>query len=92
VNTAAFDLAQQFGDDFATELAKAPIGQWVPMASGFGLHLVKVEQRQLPPPPKLADVRQRLENDWRSAAVRKAEDAQLKTLLETYDVVIARPK
>ena len=91
-DAAAFDLAQQFGDDFTAALAKAPIGEWTLLASGFGLHLVKVEQRAVPPPPRLADVRQRLENDWRSAAVRSAQDAQLQTLLAGYDVVIERPK
>ena len=89
----AFDLATQFGDEFAAALDKAPIGQWSgPIASGFGLHLVKLERRAAPPPPKLADLRQRLENDWRSAAVRKAEDANLNALLEGYDVVIERPR
>ena len=92
VDAAAFDLAQEFGDDFAAALATAPIGRWVALPSGFGLHLVRLEQRRTLPPPRLADVRQRLENDWRSAAVRKAEEAQLKTLLAGYDVVIARPK
>lgn len=89
----AFDLATQFGDEFAAALDKAPLGQWSgPIPSGFGLHLVKLERRGAPPPPKLADLRQRLENDWRSAAVRKAEDANLNALLEGYDVVIERPR
>lgn len=89
----AFDLATQFGDDFADALAKVPVGQWHgPVASGFGLHLVKVERRADPPKPRLADTRQRLENDWRAAAVRKAEEEQLKKLLEGYDVVIERPE
>ena len=92
VDAAAFDLAQAFGDDFAAALATASIGRWVVLPSGFGLHLVRVEQRIMPPPPQLADLRQRLENDWRSAAVRKAEEAQLNALLAGYDVVIARPK
>lgn len=91
-NAGAFDVAQQFGDDFAAALAKAPIGAWTLMKSGFGLHLVKLEQRMVPPPARLADVRQRLENDWRSAAVRQAENAQLQILLAGYDVVIERPK
>lgn len=89
----ALDLAAQFGDEFAAALDKAPLGQWTgPIPSGFGLHLVKLERRAAPPPPKLADLRQRLENDWRSAAVRKAEDANLNALLEGYDVVIERPR
>lgn len=87
------DLATQFGDDFADALAKAPVGRWTgPIVSGFGLHVVKVEKRETPPPPKLADMRQRLENDWRSAAVRKAEEDSLNALLKGYDVVIERPR
>ncbi|GAA4769605.1 peptidyl-prolyl cis-trans isomerase [Novosphingobium ginsenosidimutans] len=87
------DIATQFGDDFALALEKAPTGRWTgPVASGFGLHLVKVIRRDNPPPPKLADIRQRLENDWRSAAVRKAEEDNLNALLKGYDVVIEKPR
>ncbi len=87
------DIATQFGDDFTDALGKAPAGRWFgPVASGFGLHVVKVEKREAPPPPKLDDIRQRLENDWRSAAVRKAEAENLKALLKGYDVVIERPQ
>lgn len=87
------DIATQFGDDFAAALEKAPAGRWTgPVPSGFGLHLVKVIRRDNPPPPKLTDVRQQLENDWRSAAVRKAEEDNLNALLKGYDVVIEKPK
>jgi hypothetical protein len=86
------DLAEQFGDDFATSLARLPVGVWTgPVVSGFGLHLVRIDQRVQPPPPRLADVRQRLENDWRSAAIRKAQDAHLQQLLDSYAVEIKRP-
>jgi peptidyl-prolyl cis-trans isomerase C len=89
----AIDIASAFGDEFAAALDKAPVGQWSgPVLSGFGLHLVKVERREAPPAPKLADLRQRLGNDWRSAAVRKAEEDNLNALLEGYDVVIERPE
>lgn len=86
------DLAAQLGDDFAAALATLPVGSWSgPVVSGFGLHLVRITERLPAPPPRLADVRQRLENDWRSAAVRRAQDAQLKALLQGYDVTIKRP-
>ncbi|NBW74944.1 MAG: peptidyl-prolyl cis-trans isomerase [Sphingomonadaceae bacterium] len=92
-STTAFDIASEFGDDFAAALEKAPVGRWSgPVLSGFGLHLVKIERREVPPPPRLSDIRQRLENDWRSIAVRKAEDDNLNALLKGYDVVIARPQ
>ena len=86
------DLAEQLGDDFATALTRLPVGTWMgPVVSGFGLHLVRIDQRVQPPPPRLADVRQRLENDWRSSAIRKAQDAHLQQLLDSYDVEIRRP-
>ena len=86
------DLAEQLGDDFATALARLPVGTWMgPVVSGFGLHLVRIDQRVQPPPPRLADVRQRLENDWRSDAVRNAQDAHLQQLLDSYAVEIKRP-
>ena len=86
------DLAEQLGDDFATALARLPGGTWMgPLVSGFGLHLVRIDQRVQPPPPRLADVRQRLENDWRSSAIRKAQDAHLQQLLDSYDMEIRRP-
>lgn len=92
-NSALIDIATQFGDDFAAALEKAPQGRWTgPVVSGFGLHLVRIEKRVTPPLPKLADIRQRLENDWRSAAVRKAEEDNLSDLLKGYDVVIERPQ
>jgi hypothetical protein len=82
-------LAAEFGDDFAASLARQPAGRWVgPVASGFGLHLVRVERRVDPPRPTLADVRQRVENDWRRAAIAAAEEADLKALMAKYDVVI----
>ena len=86
------DLAEQLGDDFATALARLPVGTWMgPLVYGFGLHLVRIDQRVQPPPPRLADVRQRLENDWRSDAIRNAQDAHLRQLLDSYAVEIKRP-
>lgn len=87
------DLAAQFGDDFAAALGDLPVGRWSgPVASGFGLHLVRVEARRTAPPPSIELVRQRLENDWRTAAVQKAQDDHLTKLLEGYQVVIEQPK
>lgn len=92
-SSALLDIATQFGDDFAAALEQAPLGQWSgPVGSGFGLHVVKVVRREQPPKPDLNAIRQRLENDWRSAAVRKAEDENLAALLKGYDVVIERPR
>ncbi len=89
----ASELASIFGDEFAAALRIAPIGSWTgPIGSGLGLHLVKIDNRTVPAAPRVAEVRQRLENDWRSAAIRHAEDASYRQLLKGYDVVIEQPQ
>ncbi len=82
-------LATQFGDEFAASLAALPAGRWVgPVVSGLGLHIVRIERRLASPRPALADVRQRVENDWRRAAIARAEAEDLAALMAKYDVVI----
>ena len=90
--TPASDVSAVLGDDFVAALGKLPVGQWSgPVASGAGLHLVRIDRRDPPPAPRLADVRQKVENDWRSAATQKAVGEAYVKLLEGYDVVIERP-
>jgi len=92
-NASGADIAGQFGDEFTINLRGLPAGQWRgPVASGLGLHLVKVTGRTAAQPPKLADVRQRVENDWRAGASAKARDDAYARILKGYDVVIELPK
>ena len=89
---AASEVAATLGDSFVADLARLPVGQWSgPVASGVGLHLVRIERRNPVPPPRLADIRQKVENDWRSAATQKAVNEAYIKLLDGYDVVIERP-
>ena len=90
---ATSDVAAQFGDAFAATLHRQRQGQWAgPIASGLGLHLVRVNRGTVPNPPKLTELRQRLENDWRSAAIAAAEDKAYRELLQGYDVTIELPE
>lgn len=88
----ASEVAATLGDAFVADLARLPVGQWSgPVASGAGLHLVRIERRDPAPAPRLADIRQKVENDWRSAATQKAVNEAYIKLLDGYDVVIERP-
>lgn len=92
-NASSADISGQFGDEFTINLRNLPSGQWSgPVASGLGLHLVRVTARAAPHPPRLADVRQRAENDWRAAASTKARDQAYAAMLKGYDVVIELPQ
>ena len=62
------------------------------MSSGFGLHLLRVRQVDATRVPKLADVRQQVENDWRNATRTQREAHAYQALLDGYDIEIARQK
>jgi peptidyl-prolyl cis-trans isomerase C len=90
VSAKAID--RQFGDAFAARLILLPKGEWSgPIASGFGLHLVRVDAVTAVRAPKLAEVRQRVENDWRSATRTARENQAYQTLLDGYDIKIEKP-
>jgi peptidyl-prolyl cis-trans isomerase C len=92
-NAGTADTSGLFGDEFTLNLRNLPVGQWTgPVASGVGLHLVRVEKRGAAEPPKLDKVRQRVENDWRASAGTKARDDAYQRILKGYDVVIELPK
>jgi peptidyl-prolyl cis-trans isomerase C len=91
--SGASSIAATFGDEFTLALRNLPQGQWSgPVASGLGLHLVRVTARTTPEKPSIASVRQRLENDWRAAAVAKAQNEAYTEIAKGYDVVIEKPK
>jgi hypothetical protein len=90
---SASEISGMFGDEFTLALRNQPVGQWLgPLASGLGLHLVRVETRAAPAPPSMANVRQRVENDWRAAAIAKSRDESYARILKGYDVVIELDK
>ena len=89
----ASEISGMFGDEFTLALRTLPLAQWQgPVASGLGLHLVRVSSRGAPITPSLATVRQRVSNDWRAAAIARARADDYARMLRGYDVVIALPK
>lgn len=93
IDAEAFEIDRRFGEGFAAKLADSKTGDWAgPVTSGFGAHLVKVTQAKAAQKPKLADVRQALENDWRSGNVEKRKEAAFQALLEDYDIEIEAPE
>jgi hypothetical protein len=90
-DVAPSEVAERFGDVFAQTIGNLPTGGWHgPIASGFGLHLVKIDGKRMPKPPRLADIRQRVENDWRSEMTARAEEKSYREMAADYDVVIER--
>ena len=90
IDGMAIDLVgREFGEGFAAALARLPVGGWQgPVASGYGLHLVRLESRSAPAVPALADVRAEVLREWENAAREAARAKRLSELRTRYDVVI----
>lgn len=82
-------IAAEFGTGFADALAGLPEGSWQgPVASGYGIHLVRVDRRTQAPVPTLAEVRAAVLREWENDRRVRAREARLQALRERYDVVV----
>ena len=82
-------IARDFGEEFAGQLAKAPVGEWSgPVTSGFGTHLVRVSAIEPAQSPALADVREAVAREWENERRQQAHAAALAKLREQYRVEI----
>lgn len=86
------EIERQFGTPFADALPGLAQGAWAgPVTSGFGSHLVRVRAVKASATPRLVDVRQAVENDWRAATMKEREAKAYQALLEGYDIEIKQP-
>lgn len=82
-------VARDFGAAFATTLVTLPIGQWQgPLASGIGVHLVKLTALVPPVAPPLAEVRAAVQREWENERRVAASEASYARARARYDVVI----
>ena len=90
VANSSIDLvARDFGGNFAKQVGTARVGQWVgPLASGFGVHLVRVSARAAPSLPPLDRVRAAVAREWESDQRTRASDADYRKARADYDVII----
>ena len=70
---------------------KVPTGQWVgPVESGYGLHLVLVEERTEGHLPELAEVRDAVRREWTHARRLESNEKFFQGLLKQYEVVVEK--
>jgi hypothetical protein len=90
---SAADLASLFGEAFAEALLAVPAGGWQgPLASAYGLHLVRVDARRDARLPPLADVRDEVRSDLLAARRAEAAARRLAELRERYEVRVEWPQ
>ncbi len=83
------ELAGIFGAPFAARVMSLPPGPWSePIPSSYGLHLVRVTQRQPGRSPSLSDVRVAVRRDWLEERRAEANRAALARLRQHYEIRI----
>jgi hypothetical protein len=83
------ELAGVFGPAFAHEVQTLPIDEWRgPIASSFGLHLVRVRERSGGRRATVAEVRRELVRDWEEEQRTEAAQRALGQLRARYEVRI----
>jgi len=90
-STKLRDVEAQFGADFVRGLGELEAGDtWQgPVRSGFGWHLVKLTERQVPEPDFEA-LRTAIANDWRAAEIKQRKERAYETLASAYRIDIDR--
>lgn len=86
-------IIQQFGEEFANQVSQLETNSWHgPVRSGFGVHLVRVNNIEQAPKPELSEpsIRQRVENDWRTAQRKQSQQRQYETLRQRYKIDVAK--
>jgi hypothetical protein len=81
------EIANVFGTEFVEQIDEAPVGQWSgPVQSGFGLHLVRIDERKPGATPTLAEIRPIVVREWEAEQKQKTNAAFLAELRAKYDV------
>ena len=87
------DIERALGRQFVLALGKAPTNNWQgPIESGFGLHLVYIDQRIDGELPELGKIREMVFRDWASERRKQTNKTFYEALRKRYKVTIAKPK
>jgi len=88
-NASSGEVAGLFGEDFTRELEHLPLGRWHgPVTSGFGVHVVRVEDRTPGTIPELATVHEKVARAWADERRRKDQEQFYEELVKHYAVTI----
>lgn len=87
INVAKSDIQSLLGSQFAQALSDLPVGSWQgPITSGFGIHLVLINERLDGEPPELNNLREVLVRDWTLEQREKSNKAFYNNLRSRYKV------
>ncbi|MFT5692721.1 MAG: hypothetical protein ACI92E_002057 [Oceanicoccus sp.] len=83
------EIIRVLGSDFLQSLRDLPIGSWQgPVTSGYGLHLVRIDERIDGRPPELFEVHGTVLRDWKSAQRKNANEEAYSKMRNRFTVIV----
>ena len=83
------EVSAAFGELFAEAVVRLPVGEWQgPVSSGYGLHLVKVVEREESRVPEWREVAGRVISDMEFEARASAKDQLYQEIAQNYEVFL----
>jgi len=90
---SAREIEGTFGEGFARALAGLDVGDWSgPHVSSYGLHLVRVREREAGRLPSLDEIRPVVEREWSTEQRRELNERFERGLRERYEIEIRMPE
>ena len=84
-----YGVARLLGTDFATEVFALPIQSWQgPIVSGYGVHLVRVDNKTSAEMPELETVRDKVHSEWQTEQTKIMDQAFYQGLRSHYQITI----
>jgi parvulin-like peptidyl-prolyl isomerase len=91
-NETESEIKNTMGSDFLNSLQQLPTGNWSgPIRSGFGLHLVYIDQRIEGSAPQLDKVRNLILRDWALDKRKQINETFYETMRKRYEVKSESP-
>ena len=81
------ELRRVFGAGFVDQIVKLEPGTWHgPILSGYGTHLVMINEVILSPPPSFEDVKPQIREQWTAEQVEELSERFINELVSRYEV------
>jgi len=82
-------VAALFGEQFAEQVFNLSVGSWrEPVTSAYGLHLVRVDKKSEASTPLLAEVRDKVINEWQNQQRKTVNEQFYQGLRTRYEVIV----
>jgi hypothetical protein len=91
-DVSATEVANQFGERFAAQVATLPINQWHgPIDSSYGAHVVRVTTRASERLPELDEIRDAVRREYANTRRLDASERFYASLRRRYSVTVEAP-